>query len=118
MQRAFTGCRSAPLALIPLQERAIIFNISCAALQPGTHTRSGGSLPLALFLIHSAAVAGPASKREKREDSVFKGLRALGVRVAGLPGWALLSFILAASCKVYNGNNNKIKVRAAGLNST
>jgi hypothetical protein len=90
-------------------------------LQPGTHTRSGVSLPLALFLIHSAAVAGPASKRErkkKREDSVFKGLRALGVRVAGLAAWAPLSFILAASCKVYNGNNNKIKVRAAGLNST
>jgi hypothetical protein len=107
-----------PLALIPLQERAIIFNISCSIAARHAHTlrRLASSCSFS-----DTFCGGGEQKREKekrREDSVFKGLRALGVRVAGLAAWAPLSFILAASCKVYNGNNNKIKVRAAGLNST
>lgn len=94
-------------ALIPLRERAIIFNISCSIAARHAHAHA----PPVLFLRDTFSVA---EREKKRKDSVFKGLRAR----RRLPAWAPLSFILAASCKVYNGNNNKIKVRAAGLNST
>jgi hypothetical protein len=109
-----------PLALIPLQERAIIFNISCSIAARHAHTLRwlASSCSFPDTFCGGGGASEQKRERKKREDSVFKGLRALGVRVTGLAAWAPLSFILAASCKVYNGNNNKIKVRAAGLNST